>query len=389
MMSARIESPVSNNESAVVQLMSPAASASARWQISTAQPPADWWPQWDAFNERFHGSHPLLSSTMLKPLVDLYGDSSLSYAAYWRGSRHAALAVVAPAGRNRWAIFTPSQAPLSMLLTDRSVSFEEVAHSLLRALPGYGLSIDVPARDPQLRNEDERPCWLVQSVPLGTTIAVRDEAGFAAYWESRSKDLRKNLRRYFNRATQAGLHWELRRTCSGLEIGDAVDRYGVLESSGWKGKDGTALHPANAQGKAYREIMGAFAELNSGCVYELHLGDRLAASRLVVEGPSMRVILKTTYSEELKQYAPGRLLLHLVLNHALDASRKSVEFYTRANDDLRSWATSRRELFATTVYRNSLVVLAALLRRRIQDALARPREPAETSTSISSSNFAS
>jgi CelD/BcsL family acetyltransferase involved in cellulose biosynthesis len=356
------------------------------WDFFGAPPPA-WWTQWDAFNERCHDAHPLLSSLMMKPLIECFAPPSLLYATCRQQSRVVAVAILTRAG-GRWTIFSPSQAPLSALLTDRSIAFEAVAQSLLRALPGYGLVLDVPARDPHLRGERLPVAAYAQNASLGTTISVAASAGFGSYWDSRSKDLRKNLKRYLNRAVEAKLPAELRQVSAAQDIGAAVDRYGLLESSGWKGLEGTALHPDNAQGRLYREVMEGFAAANRGSVYELYLGERMAASRLIVRGSTMHVILKTTYSEDLKQYAPGRLLLHLILNQLLDQASVPVEFYTRANDDLLSWATSQRDLFATTVYRNTAVVLAASARRLLRSQL-QSRVVATQAEAIPASNVAS
>lgn len=340
------------------------------WQVVSALP-ALWWPEWDAFNERSHASHPLLSSMMIKPLLQCFGTPSVLYATCRDRTRVVAQAILTRSSANRWAIFSPSQAPLSALLTDRSLPLDTLLQSLLRALPGYGLAMDVAARDPVLRGETAQP-QRVQNVLLGTTISVSGSEGFDRYWESRSKDLRKNLKRYLNRAAEAGLPAQLRLVTEPADIGPAVDRYGLLESSGWKAQEGTALHPENAQGRFYRLLMESFAAVNSASVFELYLGDQLAASRLVVRGRSMHVILKTTYREDLKQYAPGRVLLYLILQRLLEAERVPVEFYTRANDDLLSWATHKRELFTTTAYRNGAILFAAsarrLLKRRWQAA---------------------
>jgi CelD/BcsL family acetyltransferase involved in cellulose biosynthesis len=339
----------------------------AAWEFDAAMPAA-WWTQWDACNETWHDRSPVLSSRLMRPLVECYGTSAMLYATYQEGSTVLALAILARSAANRWTLFSPSQAPLSALLTAPSLALTTLLRSLLRALPGYVLTLDIPARDPQLRGEST-PDTCAQSAPLGTTISVAASAGFNGYWDSRSKDLRKNIKRYFHRATEAQLPSRLLQISAPHEIGAAVDRYGLLESSGWKGREGTALHPQNAQGALYREVMQGFATQNSGSVYELYLGDQLAASRLIVRGPTMHVILKTTYSEDLKQYAPGRLLLYLILQQLLDQASVPVEFYTRANDDLLSWATSKRELFATTVFRNGAVVLAASARRLLRSRL--------------------
>lgn len=374
---------MSNNESAVAGLTSSAARTAARWQIYTAQPPAEWWPQWDELNGRYFAGHPLLSAAMARSLITHCPAAPMCFAALRSGSDVEALAVLSRLPGGRWTIFTPSQAPLSLVLIDPSRADPyAVLKSLLANLPGYGLSLDVPALDPSLLPSQTSGAAQVERVSLGTTIQIAETGGFEAYWNTRSRDLKQNIRRYFKRAAEAGMPCRLERVTAPDKIGAAVDRYGLLESEGWKGKDGTALHPQNVQGRLYRELLEGFAQQGNAVAYELHAGDKLAASRLMISGPRMHVMVKTTYSESLRQHAPGRLLLYLALEDLLKVPQaRPVEFFTRANQDLLTWATGTRELFSSTIYRNAAVQFAVGLRRRLR---ARKAPPPEQETSSSS-----
>ena len=97
----------------------------------------------------------------------------------------------------------------------------------------------------------------------------------------------------------------------------------------------------------------------------------------MISGPTMHVMLKTTYREALRQLAVGRLLLYLALEDALKAPQpRAVEFFTRANQDMLTWATGTRDLISSTLYRNGVVELAASMRRRLR-ARAAPQEQAQ------------
>jgi len=348
-------------------------SRAMRWQVH-AHPPADWWQEWDALNARYFGSHPLLSAAMARALVLHFPATTLCYATLRRGSDSVGLAVLAKAGGGRWTLFTPSQAPLSLALIDPGFPQPyALLGALLAKAPGFGLSLDVPALDPSLLPSQAAGGPRVETVSLGTTIQVAQTNGFDAYWNTRSRDLKQNIRRYFKRATEAGMPCRLERVSEAGKIGEAVDRYGLLESEGWKGRDGTALHPQNVQGRLYRELLETFAQQGDAVAYELYAGDQLAASRLMISGPRMHVMLKTTYKESLRQHAPGRLLLYLALEDLLKPPQaRPVEFFTRATQDLLIWATGTRELVTSTIYRNAAVQFAVGLRRRLR---ARPAAP--------------
>lgn len=371
---------MSNNESAVMEMTSSATRGAARWQVQAAQPPADWWPQWDALNGRYFAGHPLLSAAMARSLITHCPAAAMCYATLRRGSDVEALAVLSKRAGGRWTIFTPSQAPLSLVLVDPGLAQPYAAlSSLLSSMPGFGLSLDVPALDPSLLPAETAGGPCVERVSLGTTIQVAQTDTFEAYWNTRSRDLKQNVRRYFKRAAEAGTPCRLERVTEPGKIGAAVDRYGLLESEGWKGKDGTALHPDNVQGRLYRELLESFAQQGNAIAYELYAGDKFAASRLMISGPRMHVMLKTTYSESMRQHAPGRLLLYLALEDLLKAPQaRPVEFFTRANQDLLTWATGTRELFSSTIYRNAAVQFAVGLRRRMQARKAAPEQTQET-----------
>jgi hypothetical protein len=356
---------VSNNGSSV-----------ARWSIHVVQPPADWWSQWDALNQRYFSGHPLLSAPMVQGLVAHCAGGTMCYAALRGEAGPRAMAILVKLQGGRWAIFTPSQAPLSLVLIDPTHAQPyAVLRSLLGSVSGYGLSLDVPALDPSLLPSTSAGAARVETVSLGTTIQVAETNGFETYWNTRSRDLKQNIRRYFKRATEAGMPCRLERVTDADRIGAAVDRYGLLESEGWKGRDGTALHPQNVQGRLYRELLERFAQQGSAIAYELYAGDQLAASRLMISGPTMHVMLKTTYRESLRQRAVGRLLLYLALEDLLQAPQpRPVEFFTRANQDLLTWATGTRDLISSTLYRNGAVELAVGLRRRLRARVAPPEQ---------------
>jgi hypothetical protein len=356
---------VSNNESAVA----------ARWQVH-ATPPADWWQQWESLNQRYFAAHPLLSSSMAQGLVTHCASDAMCYAALRGAGTAWAMAILSRRGAGRWSIFTPSQAPLSLLLVDpQSPAPYAVLKTLLSSLPGFGLSLDAPALDPSLLPAVVPGAARVETVSLGTTIQVAVTDGFEAYWNTRSRDLKQNIRRYFKRATEAGMPCRLERVTEPDKIGAAVDRYGLLESEGWKGRDGTALHPENIQGRLYRELLERFAQQGNAVAYELYAGDQLAASRLMISGPSLHAMLKTTYRESLRQHAVGRLLLYSALEDLLKSPQpRPVEFFTRANQDLLTWATGTRDLFSSTLYRNSAVELAVAMKRRLKARAAPPAQ---------------
>ncbi len=140
-------------------------------------------------------------------------------------------------------------------------------------------------------------------------------------------------------------------TSSAEAIRKATQRYGMLESSGWKGYEGTALHPSNLQGEFYQELMTSLAEKDEALVVEMYLQDNLVASRLCCMSEKTLIILKTTYDEAMKKYAFGRLLLHELISHCFTYKNlEYIDFYTNATDDQMDWCTDSRSMYNASYY---------------------------------------
>ncbi|MCP5414834.1 MAG: GNAT family N-acetyltransferase, partial [Chromatiaceae bacterium] len=191
-------------------------------------------------------------------------------------------------------------------------------------------------------------------------ICVDVTGGFDSFWESRPRNLKKNIRRYRNRLNDELGDLKMLVACAPADVSSATDRYGILESQGWKARIGTAVHPGNVQGAFYRSFMFEMAVHSRAYVFELYAGDLLLASRLCVSGSDMLVILKTTFDEQLKRYAAGRILLHDMLQYVFDNNlARVVDFYTNATDDQMDWATSSRSMLHASIYQSVATKLIA------------------------------
>jgi hypothetical protein len=192
----------------------------------------------------------------------------------------------------------------------------------------------------------------LEILPHARTTSVEVRGCFQGYWQSRSKGLQSFLRRVFRRLEAAGHVAQLRVLRDAAEMKEAIVLHGQLESLGWKGTRGTAIHGDNVQGSFYRGILETFAGAGGGRVYQLWLGPRLAASLLTIAQNGMMVVLKTAHDETLRRFAPGRLLDYLMVQAVHDDREiKTIENYTNASPEDLRWATSTRTLFHANCYR--------------------------------------
>lgn len=305
--------------------------------------------EWDRLNGSLYGGHPMLDSRFIDLLLRYFGDGSERLCVIGSEQLPLAMCILRPLGLGLWRSFLPSQAQIGpVLLVNPSDAL-----GFFEFLPGLAVQIDYLCQDPDLWKFDQIESGVASATDHALTMNIALHGSFADYWSGRSKNLVHNVARYQRRLAGDGVSMKFSWVSSPEEVAIAVDRYAALESSGWKGKTGTALEVDNPQGAFYREVMSSFAKTGQASVFELWFGDRLAASRLVINNESMMVILKTTYDESLSRYAPGRLLLRELIQYAFKyRPGGAIEFYTDATQDQLAWATGHRWIRHVDVFRN-------------------------------------
>ncbi|MEW6513533.1 MAG: GNAT family N-acetyltransferase [Pseudomonadota bacterium] len=305
--------------------------------------------EWDRLNGALYDSHPMFDSRFIGPLLEYFGDGSEFLCIHRSDGKVNGGLILTSSGWGRWTLFQPSQAQLGTLVLKDA----RLLTTLFAALPGHAWSIDLLALDP-----DYSPDWSNSTLPRqvavhALTMAAEMPKGFADYWQARPNQLKQNFRRYRRRSDTLFPERNLVSVDSPQSIEAAVDRYGELESSGWKGKAGTAVHSSNRQGIFYRKVMQLFAATGQAQVLELQLGEKLAASRLIIGNPRMAIMLKTAFDESLANVAPGRQLLNETLQRVSTRSpHQRIEFYTNATRDQSDWATSLRYICHHQIFRN-------------------------------------
>ncbi|MDT8383061.1 MAG: GNAT family N-acetyltransferase [Gammaproteobacteria bacterium] len=305
---------------------------------------------WDRLNRDINSSHPFYDSRFIDLLLKHYGAGDEKLCIHLdRSDSIDGLLIVKNRKPGVWSLFLPSQAQIAPILMKNP----EDLNRLLPYLPGYAILLEMLNQDPDYSSAfnlgAESPVCMQKHA---TTIKVDIIGDFDNYWKSRSKNLQKNIKRYRNRIeSEGGCRIEVHTEKNQLMA--ALHRYGAIESAGWKGKVGTAIHADNTQGMFYLSLLQSFAEEKGAMVMELYIDDKLAASRLCINNDSILIILKTTFDEEYSAYAPGRVLLYYLLEMEFQVRRvNSVEFYTNATEDQIAWSTGQRSIEHISLFRS-------------------------------------
>ena len=321
-----------------------------RWQVTRLNKSlGEHAAAWDTLNQRLFNGHPMLRACFVEGMLKHFGDGSEHLCLLAPNGIPEAMCLLKPKALGVWCTFLPSQAQISPVLIPKLTS----VGALISSLPRFVIRLDFLCNDPQFGDLALDSYATSSRMDHALTMNVTLKDGFKAYWDSRSKNLAKNVSRYQRRLAEDNIAQKFLCITAPHEIGAAVARYAALESKGWKSQEGTAIGTDNVQGFFYTELLSRLSISGGAMVCELWFNDQLAASRLMIVGDSMAIILKTTYDESFRQYAPGRLLLRDLIEAMCDSHPdKSLEFYTDANLDQLAWATGQRWITHWSFYKN-------------------------------------
>lgn len=323
------------------------------WQLRPAQAGFDdCADSWGVLNHRLLQGHPLGDPSFVGPLIKYFSSSRDFLAVQRLGAEYRSMLLLRMGRFGVVELFRPAQTEICPVLTN---SIEDL-QSLFAVLPRTTLALQLHCQDPDYCVTPLPSSPLVFEVDQhATTVTVDLRDSFDEYWSKRPRKLRQNIDRSQRALQQNGIKWHFKTVESPQKIQAAVEKYGDMESRGWKFQEGTAVHSTNTQGQFYRDVLCGFAERGKGVVYELYFEGSLVSSQLAIANDSMLITLKSTYDENFSKYSPGKLLDYLTLRHEFQLGRFSkVEFCTNAAPELMRWGTLTRPVSHITVYRNKL-----------------------------------
>lgn len=324
---------------------------------------ADLRRDWDALNAR-SGDVPVLASPMVTAALEHLASGRERLLVGRRAGTVVAMAVMAPDSPLGWSTFQPSQMPLGALVVAPDEDLAQLGASLLNSSLAPALVVSFTQVDPQfVARAADSPT--VRHDDYVRTAWVEVAGDFETYWAQRGKNLRQNLRKQRNRLAADSRAVAMRVWREPQQMAAALERYGALESRGWKAAGGTAIHADNAQGRFYRALFEAAAARGEALVCEYVLDDRTVAMNLCIHRAGTLVILKTTYDESVKPMSPAFLLQEELLQSVFESgSFRRVEYYGRMMEWHTRWTESSRVLFHVTVFRWRLARWLAERRRR-------------------------
>ena len=319
---------------------------------------------WDRLNA-VRGDLPFLSAAAIANALETFGTGREQLLTGRRGGQVVAMFVLVPDGALRWRTFQPSQVPLGAWVAEPSLPIVELTNSLVRGPLGLCLALSITQVDPRLapRAADDARTQHADYIDTGWL----DIAGsFDDYWAARGKNLRQNMRKQRNKLAADGIETGLRMLRDVADMGPALDRYGALESAGWKAGEGTAIHAANAQGRFYRRLFEDAAARGEALVCEYLFDGRTVAMNLGLLRRGELIVLKTAYDESInKSLSPASLLREDELRTFFEGTEvRRIEYYGKLMDWHTKLTAEKRTLYHLTQYRWGWVRALAAQRQR-------------------------
>lgn len=306
--------------------------------------------QWDALVRSRPGT-PFLEFAFLQPCLETFGSGSELLCLLHSKGRLRAAAIMQRDRKGTWQTFQPSQLPLGAWASDDTVNLVPACNDLVRQLPGWTLGIGVSQLDPRIHERPENSP-IVRTQDYIQTAWVDIEGDFEAYWESRGKNLKQNTRKQRNKLQSEGIETRIECITSPEDVRQAIEDYGVLEGSGWKATDGTAILSDNAQGHFYRKMLENFCAQGRGRIYRYRFGEKVVAMDLCIHDDSAIVILKTAYDASYKTISPSTLMRHDQFQQLFEEWKfPRIEFYGKLMEWHTRWTGQCRTLYHATIYR--------------------------------------
>ncbi len=347
--------------------------AADKWQLLPAAEFSKHLNAWQSvFSQAAHP--PVLEPAFVNALLAVFGRGDELLAICGDEQAPAAVAVVRRTGPFTWQTLQPSQAPLGLWMHRSNFSWEELVSGLMATLPGIPLVLGILQKGTQnypKPKDHER----LRTLDFVDTARILVNGSFDAYWKARNKTVRRQVERRLKRLSELGLEAHLDAITDPAEIHGAVEEFGRIESAGWKGKLGTAIHIDNIQGTFYSSLLQNYCERGSGVVYRYRFNDTTVAMELCVYGGETLVMLKTTYDETYKTHAPGILMRHAIFQRAFaDARIRKIEFLGKMQPWQTDWCDEVYALYHLNFYRWPWLAKLDEIRR----ALRKPLKPSAT-----------
>ena len=303
-----------------------------------------------------NSTHLFLDAPFMSAQLKFFPEQDMCLAEYEEGGEIVCALVLSYMSKFQVESYIPEVGQISAAYVCDSIDPDKlqiILHSLFSELPATLLVLLIGYQDPDI--VDGKKYSRVKNAVIdayASNTSIPGKYHFDEYWAERPKKVRKEVERIIRKLEREGTVISYQVICENSNLQDGLREYARLESSGWKGKSGSAVKSDNLQGEFYARVLESYIGQGQAKVHQLKFDDVVVASLLTIEDERMIIVLKTTYDESLTKYSPGRLIDFYMLRDSLkEGNAKSIENYTSASALDQKWFPRVRDMYHVTVYR--------------------------------------
>src|SRR5215472_1248713 len=190
-----------------------------------------------------------------------------------------------------------------------------------------------------------------QTLYLPIAAPGKDKNKDLAPWmaETRPK-FRSHLRRSRRQLEEQGT---LTLKHFGTADAAALERFYDLESSGWKGEEGTAIKCDPGTRRFYDSVAQSAAKAGYLSLDFLELNGKPIAGHFGFNFRGRYLLSKAGYDEDYRRYGPGQLLVNEILSETPQRGLHEFDFVGPATWDESRWASARRTSYRVFIFRKN------------------------------------
>jgi CelD/BcsL family acetyltransferase involved in cellulose biosynthesis len=296
-------------------------------------------PEWDELATRA-GASPFLRPGWFQAWWNAFGRGRLRIATL---RRDGALAGVAPVYRHLGTLLAVANvhSPVWALLAEDAAAERELVARLFAPNPlhtSLGYLDEAADGTVELVRSARASGRRLLTVTMQRSPWVDTQGGWEGFEAGLSGKFLRDLRRRRRQLEQVGeVSVEVRE---GTELLEEAFR---LEASGWKEKRGTAILSRPSTRRFYRDVAEWAAPRGLLRLAFLRLDDRPIACQYALEDGRW-YFLKGGIDPELLRFAPGKLLVHAMIERACAEGLESFEFLGADEAWKNDWQPAHREL---------------------------------------------
>ncbi len=327
-------------------------------------------------------SNPFFLPEFLEPAIHGLGRKNLRLAIFSDRDELRFFAPVLATGGGlfsgrKLSVWTHPYAPLGSPLIDRDMP-EQVADGLIEHMRISGRTVltlpDLPLKGPAAQvlaaAAARKGFCTIAARQMRPILSPAATDGMVHFERMVSLKRRRELDRQLRRLCEAGsVSFMSARSASDLDA--AFNMFVELESSGWKGRRGTALQRRGAIQEFARIAVTQLAQNGHAAIDVLRVGDKPIAALIRLDHGGLSIPWKIAYDEGFAAFSPGKQLMCDETRRWLaDASVLRVDPVCEQDNSLISALWTDRERYGALIISSRRLGMGARLRAGIITAKA-------------------